>query len=55
MTLEEVAQQFRTRSWPRRNTQKSQDYIGLAAAAQADPDTYLEGSFDDVAAAFLRG
>lgn len=55
MSLDEVAQRFRTRSWPRRNIKKGQDYIDLAAASQTDPEPYLEGSFDDVAAAFHRG
>lgn len=55
MTLEEVADRFRERSWPRRNTKKAATYLDLAAAAERDPDPYLEGSFDDVAAAFHRG
>ena len=55
MTLEEVAERFRERSWPRRNTEKAATYLDLAAAAERDPDPYLEGSFDDVAAAFHRG
>jgi hypothetical protein len=55
MTLEEVADRFRERSWPRRNTEKAANYLDLAAAAERDPDPYLEGSFDDVAAAFHRG
>ena len=55
MTLEEVADRFRERSWPRRNTEKAATYLDLAAAAERDPDPYLEGSFDDVAAAFHRG
>jgi hypothetical protein len=55
MTLEEVADRFRERSWPRRNTERADTYLDLAAAAERDPDPYLEGSFDDVAAAFHRG
>jgi hypothetical protein len=55
MTLDEVAARFRERSWPRRNTEKAATYLDLAAAAERDPDPYLEGSFDDVAAAFHRG
>lgn len=55
MTLEEVAERFRERSWPRRSTEKAATYLDLAAAAERDPDPYLEGSFDDVAAAFHRG
>jgi hypothetical protein len=55
MTLEEVAQCFRERSWSRRNIGKADSYLDLATAAESDPDPYLEGSFDDVAVAFHRG
>jgi predicted Ser/Thr protein kinase len=55
MSLDEVAQRFRERSWPRRNTEESATYLDLAAAAERDPDPYLEGSFDEVAMAFHRG
>jgi hypothetical protein len=55
MSLDEVAQRFRDRSWPRRRKASPNDYLELAAAAQEDPDPYLPGSFDDVAAAFHRG
>lgn len=55
MTLDEVALRFRERSWPRRNSQKAATYLDLAAAAERDPDPYLEGSFDEVAMAFHRG
>jgi hypothetical protein len=55
MTLAEVEQRFRERSWPRRNTEKAASYLDLAAAAERDPDPYLEGSFDEVAMAFHRG
>lgn len=55
MTLDEVANRFRVRSWPRRNVGQAESYLDLASAAERDPDPYLEGSFDDVAAAFHRG
>jgi hypothetical protein len=55
VTLDEVAQRFRERSWPHRNTEQSATYLDLAAAAERDPDPYLEGSFDEVAMAFHRG
>jgi hypothetical protein len=55
MTLDEVAQWFRERSWPRRRTRSPQNYLELAAAAQEDPDVYIPGSFDDVAAAHHDG
>jgi hypothetical protein len=55
MSLEEVAQRFRERSWPRRRTQEPQTYLELATAAQQDPEPYVPGSFDDVVAAYDRG
>src|ERR1700756_874167 len=55
MTLDEVAERFRERTWPRRNVGKASSYLDLATAAESDPAPYLEGSFDDVAAAFHRG
>jgi len=55
MTLDEVAQKFRERSWPRRRTPQHEDYMDLAAAAQEDPEVFVPGSFDDVAAAHQDG
>jgi hypothetical protein len=55
MSLDEVAQRFRERSWPRRRTSPQESYLDLAAAAQDDPDVYVSGSFDDVAAAHQDG
>jgi hypothetical protein len=55
MTLDQVAQRFRERSWPRRRTPSPTTYFELAAAAQQDPEPYMEDSFDDVAAAHQEG
>lgn len=55
MTLDEVAERFRERLWSRRSVGKANSYLDLATAAERDPAPYLEGSFDDVAAAFHRG
>jgi hypothetical protein len=55
MTLDEVAQRFRERSWPRRRKRAPATYLEMAAAAQEDPEPYLPGSFDDVTAAYQRG
>jgi hypothetical protein len=55
MSLDEVAQRFRRRSWPRRGGHEPQTYLELAAAAQADPEPLVPGSFDEVAAAYRRG
>jgi hypothetical protein len=55
MTLDEVAQRFRERKWPRRPGTASATYLEMAAKAMDDPDPYVPGSFDDVSAAFHRG
>jgi hypothetical protein len=55
MTLEQVAQCFREREWPRRKRPPAASYLEMAARAQEDPEPYVPGSFDDVAAAFHRG
>jgi hypothetical protein len=55
MTLEQVAQRFRDREWPRRKRPVPASYLEMATRAQEDPEPYVPGSFDDVAAAFHRG
>lgn len=55
MSLDEVAQRFRERSWPRRRKPIPATYLEMASAAQEDPEPYLPGSFDDVLAAYDRG
>jgi hypothetical protein len=55
MTLEQIAQRFRERSWPRRTTSMPTTYLELAAAAQQDPEPDLPGSIDEVTAAYDRG
>lgn len=55
MSLDEVAQRFRERSWLRRRVSPQESYLDLAASAQDDPEVYIEGSFDDVAAAHQDG
>jgi hypothetical protein len=55
MNLDEVAQRFRQRSWPRRTAPTPTTYLERAAAAQQDPEPYRPGSFDDVAAAHQEG
>jgi hypothetical protein len=54
LTLEEVAQRFRERSWPRTRKPEPASYLEMAAAAQEDPDPYVPGSFDELAAAYRR-
>jgi hypothetical protein len=54
-SLEEVAQRFRGRSWPRRATPAPSTYLELATRAQEDPEADVPGSFDEVTAALYRG
>ena len=55
LTLDELAQRFRTRRWQRRmKTPEPRTYLERAARAQEDPDPYVPNSFDDVEAAFFR-
>jgi hypothetical protein len=55
MSLDEVSQRFRDRSWPRRPKHVPTTYLEMAAAAQQDPEPYMPDSFDDVTAAYHRG
>jgi len=55
MTLEQVAQRFRQRSWPRRTTPLPVTYLELAATGQQDPEPDIPGSVDEVTAAYDRG
>jgi hypothetical protein len=55
MTLEQVAQRFRERRWPRRAPARPSTFLERAAAAEQDSDVYRPGSFDDVAAAHQDG
>jgi hypothetical protein len=55
MTLDEVAERFRERSWPRRTHPRPTTYLELAAEAQQDPEPDVPGSFDEVTAALYRG
>jgi hypothetical protein len=55
LTLEELAERFRSRRWPRRSPPlRPSDHLEMAARAQEDPDSDVPDSFDDVEAAFFR-
>jgi hypothetical protein len=55
LTLDELAERFRDRSWPRAAPSHSpSSYLGMAAQAQEDPGSDVPDSFDDVEAAFFR-
>lgn len=55
LSLQEVAQRFRERPWPRTKGQPPRTFLGLATAAERDPEAHKSGSFDEVAAAYRRG
>jgi hypothetical protein len=55
MTLDQVAERFRQRAWPRRAKPAPTTYLELAAAAQQDPEPDTPGSLDEVTAAYDRG
>jgi hypothetical protein len=55
LSLDEVAQRFRARTWPRTRKPVPASYAEMAAAAQDDPEPYVPGSFDELAAAYRRG
>jgi hypothetical protein len=55
LSLDEVAQRFRERTWPRTRKPAPASYMEMAAAAQEDPEPYVPGSFDELAAAYHRG
>lgn len=54
MALDEVAEKFRQRKWPRRRPRPA-TYAELAKAELEDPEPLVPGSFDDVALAYHRG
>jgi len=55
LSLDEVAQRFRERSWPRTRKPEPASYLEMAAAALKDPEPDVPGSFDEVVAAYDRG
>ena len=55
LTLDQVAQRFRQRHWPRHRRPPPASYLEMAARAQEDPEPYVPGSFDDVTDAYDRG
>lgn len=55
MSLDDVAERFRLRSWPRTRAPRPRSYAELAAATQVDPGASVPGSIDDLTAAYDRG
>lgn len=55
LTLDELAQRFRTHRWPRaERPPRPETYLEMAARTLEDPDSDVADSFDDVEAAFFR-
>jgi hypothetical protein len=55
LSLEEVAQRFRVRTWPRTRKPAPSSYLEMATDALEDPEPDVPGSFDEVTAAYDRG
>jgi hypothetical protein len=55
MSLDELAAQFRSRSWPSNRRPLPKTYLELASQAESDPSPHVPGSYDDVTAAYDRG
>ena len=53
LTLDEVAERFRRKSWPTARRPVPRTYAEIAA--QQDVDVDVPGSFDEVVAAYDRG
>ncbi len=55
LSLNEVAERFRARSWPAHSATKAQTHLELAEADLADPEPYIPWSYDDVVLAYDQG
>lgn len=55
MSMDEVAEQFRRRSWPSNRRPLPRTYLEMAEQAESDPCPDVPGSYDDVTAAYDRG
>lgn len=54
LPLDKVAEAFKTRKWPK-GPAKHTTYEALATADMGDPEPAVEGSFDEVSAAYALG
>lgn len=55
LTLDELAQRFRSRRWPVIKRPPPASYLEMAARAQEDPPPDVPNSFDDVMSAYAEG
>jgi hypothetical protein len=55
MSTDEVAEQFRRRSWPSNRRPSPRKFLEMAEQAESDPYPDVPGSYDDVTAAYDRG
>jgi hypothetical protein len=54
-TLDDVEEEFRNRTWPRRVTPTPTTYLDAARAEETDSEVPPEGSFAEVADAYTSG
>ena len=54
MSMDEVAAQFRRRSWPPNRRPSPRTFLEMAEQAESDPYPDVPGSYDDVTAAYDR-
>jgi hypothetical protein len=54
LTLDELAERFRNRRWPRTAASPPSTYLDLATRAQEDPRAAVPDSYDEVTAAYAR-
>jgi hypothetical protein len=55
LTLDELAQRFRSRQWPSTMPAPPSSYLEMAARAQEDPRPDVPNSYDEVTTAYARG
>ena len=55
LSLEEVAQRFRERTWPATKPPPPESYLEMARRSLEDPRPDVPNSYDDVVAAYDRG
>jgi hypothetical protein len=55
LTLDELAQRFRSRHWPAVMPPSPSSYLEMATRAQEDPRPDVPNSYDDVTSAYAQG
>jgi hypothetical protein len=55
LSVNQVAERFRARSWPVHSVTRARTHLDLAEENLRDPEPYIPGSYDDVVSAYDRG